>query len=171
MIANTVKIAKSGPNAGWWVLRNALALGLPFTNSSGSFTGAPVEIGIFTGQLPPAEVAALVADRPTYVIRSYRTPIAWRAADGTWYSPAVQYSATTSQHQNKARTAIAALVGELPSVREAHRAVAALIATEDDDDYYGDADTANLGRYASNGAYARDLTAADLITRIDALIG
>ena len=38
--------------------------------------------------------------RPTYVVWSYRTPIAWYT-NGKWVKPNVRYSTTTSKHQGK----------------------------------------------------------------------
>ena len=38
--------------------------------------------------------------RPTYVVWSYRTPIAWYT-NGQWVKPDIKYSTTTSKHQAK----------------------------------------------------------------------
>jgi hypothetical protein len=61
----------------------------------------------FTGYLDPLHHESLKDS--DYVIYSYNTPIAWRVTGGTWIVPAEKYSATTSQHQSKVRTAISVL--------------------------------------------------------------
>ena len=77
-MTRTVKIGKHGANAGWWILRDALAADLPFTNSGGSFHGEPVSYVPSRGQLAADLYGYLQADQSTYVIFSYATPIAWR---------------------------------------------------------------------------------------------
>ena len=47
------------------------------------------------------------ADRVTYVVRSYYTPIAWFTVDRGWIVPADKYSVTTSRHQGIVRRAVA----------------------------------------------------------------
>jgi len=58
------------------------------------------------GILPSSWVRVLDIDAPSLVIRSYATPIAWRAASGTWRVPSERYSVTTSKHQGRVRAAI-----------------------------------------------------------------
>lgn len=98
-----VKIGKWGQSAGWWRIRDAIAAGEPFSNSSGSFRGGPGQLA-YPGRLSQVdwERGAAKAD---YVVWSYSTPIAWRT-NGVWVTPAVKYSPTTSQHQGQAFTAI-----------------------------------------------------------------
>lgn len=45
------------------------------------------------------------ADRGTYVVSSYATPIAWTVADGTLVVPPVRYTTTTARHQYACRAA------------------------------------------------------------------
>lgn len=45
-------------------------------------------------------------DKPTYVVWSYDTPIAWWSRHGGWYVTEEKYSTTTSRHTNLVRTAI-----------------------------------------------------------------
>lgn len=107
MSTTTVKVGKHGKNAGWWVVRDAIAAGRRFSNSVGSFRGGPGNAPMWrTGQLPSEyETSAHHAD---YVVWSYRTPIAWHT-DGEWVTPAVRYSVTTSNHQGQAFTAVSQL--------------------------------------------------------------
>jgi hypothetical protein len=51
--------------------------------------------------------ADCLADRITYVVRSYYTPIAWFTTDRGWIVPADKYSVTTSRHQGIVRRAVA----------------------------------------------------------------
>lgn len=60
-----------------------------------------------TGELPAEWRERFLADRPTYVVYSYRTPIGWvrDEEDGTnvlTVAPDVRYSVTTSKHQSAA---------------------------------------------------------------------
>lgn len=95
----------------WMDLRDVLLAGDEFTNNGGSFTGAPVGPSVrpLTGRMSTDEAAQFRADRPTYVIWSYATPIAWRRADGTWHASDARYSVTTSHHQGRAATAVSQL--------------------------------------------------------------
>ena len=71
------------------------------------------------GNLPHEDKVKFVGDRPTYVVWSYRTPIAWFVPDtnpnlkpnamyvpGFWRMPDTRYSNTTSRHQGLVRVAI-----------------------------------------------------------------
>jgi len=63
-----------------------------------------------TGQLPAEHVTALrAATAPTYVVYSYRTPIAWHTVGAGWTQPTERYSVTTSNHQG-------IVAGAVPSV-------------------------------------------------------
>lgn len=58
------------------------------------------------GILPSKWVRLFDIDAPSIVVYSYVTPIAWRAANGTWRIPKERYSVTTSKHQGLVRRAI-----------------------------------------------------------------
>lgn len=81
---------------------------LSFQNTTGSFyarTASDVLDGYLTGSLPHDERDRLrqaIAERPTYIVYSYNTPIGWIEADD-WHIPDVRYSVTTSRHQSKLR--------------------------------------------------------------------
>ena len=70
--------------------------GKPFSNSSRSISGEP-GAALTPGRLADRTMVAEVY-RATYVIYSYKTPIAWLRADGTWTHPDLWYSATTARH-------------------------------------------------------------------------
>lgn len=53
----------------------------------------------FTGQLPSQYIES--AERASYVVFSYSTPIAWWSEEDGWTVPAVKYSVTTSKHQGR----------------------------------------------------------------------
>lgn len=53
----------------------------------------------FTGQLPSQYIES--AERASYVVYSYSTPIAWWSEEDGWSRPEVKYSVTTSVHQGK----------------------------------------------------------------------
>jgi hypothetical protein len=65
--------------------------------------GDPYRSGIEFGQLPHEYRSSV--ERATYVVYSYRTPIAW-FVDDEWVVPDVRYSNTTSNHQGIARVGI-----------------------------------------------------------------
>lgn len=75
----------------------------PF-RTNGSLDG--VDYRTDTDQLDDANAARYKADDPTFTIRSYSTPIAWRKGDGTWVMVAQKFSATTTTHQTRCRTAL-----------------------------------------------------------------
>ena len=81
---------------------------LRFQNTTGSLyarTATDIVDGYLTGSLPPDECDRLrqaIAERPTYIVYSYNTPIGWLESDG-WHIPDVRYSVTTSRHQSKLR--------------------------------------------------------------------
>lgn len=104
-MAAKVKVGKTGANAGWWRVRDAVKNGQEFTNTNGTFRGehGPARGMWSTGQLFN-EYRDSVAEAD-YVIYSYGTPIAWRVG-GEWITPDTRYSMTTSHHQGKAFTAV-----------------------------------------------------------------
>lgn len=53
----------------------------------------------FTGQLPSQYIES--AEKASYVVYSYSTPIAWWSEESGWTRPEVKYSRTTSVHQGK----------------------------------------------------------------------
>lgn len=59
-----------------------------------------------TGDLPDEWAILLRAEQPSYIIISYRTPIAWWSERLGWTVPEVTYSVTTSRHQNAVRAAL-----------------------------------------------------------------
>lgn len=115
----TVKVGAHGRNAGWWRVRDAIAVDRNFTNSNRSFRGERVTdwraLPSWPGQLPEHFAGFYQAhrDRIDYVIYSYETPIAWHvravpgAAAAAWYYPSTRYSVTTSRHQSQTHVAIA----------------------------------------------------------------
>ena len=48
-------------------------------------------------------------ERPTFVVFSYATPIAWWSDFHGWTVPPVKYSVTTSRHQSQVRYALAGI--------------------------------------------------------------
>lgn len=58
------------------------------------------------GYLPAEWLQAYIRDRPTYVVISYDTPIAWWSDERGWVIPNVFYSHTTSKHQTIVRRAV-----------------------------------------------------------------
>jgi hypothetical protein len=100
-------------NTGWWVFRDVLRDRRSFS-TGGSLRGVNGRSSGGLGKLP-AEYHRSVDDA-TYVVFSYRTPIAWRNGDGSWSVPEVKYSATTSQQQSKIGVACAELNREREAV-------------------------------------------------------
>lgn len=60
-----------------------------------------------TGQLPDCFRELFAHDRPSYVVYSYATPIAWVTDRGDVRIPETKYSVTTSKHQSYARQGLA----------------------------------------------------------------
>jgi hypothetical protein len=89
-----------------------------FRNSTGSLTGVPVEggMGLSFGKLPEVwrERLDRARDSCSYIVFSYRTPIAW-LSNGAWVVPTARYSVTTSQHQGLIRAALSVLSNETPN--------------------------------------------------------
>lgn len=82
-----------------------------FKNSGGTFSGGYLlDTWAEYGKLPIEYRAAFqaAATLGTYVVWSYRTPIAWfDHIRQTWVTPDVRYSVTTTNHQSIVRQAIA----------------------------------------------------------------
>jgi len=57
----------------------------------------------YTGELPAWAREVYMADKPSYVIYSYATPLAWLRSDGSWAYVDHRYSVTTSKHQSHLR--------------------------------------------------------------------
>jgi hypothetical protein len=64
-----------------------------------------IPISTSMGMLPHTHISLLFADRPSYIIYSYSTPIAWYTSNGQWVIPSLKYSVTTSKHQSLVRGA------------------------------------------------------------------
>jgi len=82
----------------------------PFKGNSISGTKVSENGYVSYGRLPEPFRKALLHGTLNgsvdFVIYSYATPIAWHACGG-WIAPPVEYSKTTTQHQNVIKTAIA----------------------------------------------------------------
>ena len=76
-------------------------------NASRIHSVNPYSEGIMRGEAYEQWRADCAADRITYVVRSYYTPIAWFTTDRGWIVPADKYSVTTSRHQGIVRRALA----------------------------------------------------------------
>lgn len=59
-----------------------------------------------TGKLPDEWAILFRAEKPTYIVISYLTPIAWWSPTLGWSVPDVEYSKTTTKHQNAVRAAL-----------------------------------------------------------------
>lgn len=104
---------------GWWVLRTILENLEEFNPDSATLRGRKMIepfTNYSTGQLPDSERAKMRDSIVSYVVYSYRTPIAYRrvadwnrngTANYEWIVPDVRYSVTTSKHQGRVRPAIA----------------------------------------------------------------
>lgn len=67
--------------------------------------GPPNHFNLHSSWLPTSYTRALLADRASYIVWSYDTPIAWYGARG-WVVPAVKYSRTTTRHQSAVEHAL-----------------------------------------------------------------
>lgn len=99
---------------GWWKLRDLIAEGKGFHNSTGSFRGGDIFSG--KGRLSEDWWTELRDQITDYVIYSYNTPIAWhvcKTAEGRtvdfWVQPGEHYSTTTTGHQNLVKVALSQL--------------------------------------------------------------
>lgn len=99
------KLTIHGPEVQW-----AIRCREQFDTTTGSLWGDsefPGGWGGF-GRLSPENQQAMKdkQDRITFVVRSYRTPIAWHVDGEGWYMSGQKHSPTTSHHQNIVRGAI-----------------------------------------------------------------
>lgn len=76
----------------------------PFVGPS-SRGGALEDVGHGTGMLPSNFAEQMRSENPSYVIKSYQTPVAWHGEKG-WTVPDVKYSSTTSRLQGTIRRSI-----------------------------------------------------------------
>ena len=76
----------------------------PFVGPS-SRGGALEDVGSGTGMLPSHLAEQMRSHNPSYVIKSYNTPVAWHGDQG-WVVPDVSYSKTTSRLQGTIRRSI-----------------------------------------------------------------
>lgn len=67
--------------------------------------GSIAEVGHDTGMLPAHLAEQMRSHKPSYVIKSYHTPVAWYGEKG-WVVPDVKYSRTTSRLQGTLKRSI-----------------------------------------------------------------
>jgi hypothetical protein len=120
------KFNTAGANTGSWMDLRDLLVGHPdpFSNSSGTFTGLNVTVGLLSklGRLPDEWRAVWSNDKRDirFAIWHYQTPIAWLAVRNglmVWVVPAVKYTHTTSVLQNKIRVALEDINDSRPTRR------------------------------------------------------
>lgn len=87
----------------WMDFRNILSDRESFT-TNGALKGIANPDSVTLGKLPNEWHAS--ASKASYVVYSYRTPIAWLGDGGVWITPDIRYSVTTTRHQSKVFTAI-----------------------------------------------------------------
>lgn len=88
-------------SAGHAAIRRGVRLLQPFRQGNVSGTdSAFYETGIMPAVWRNVYNADRAGNNISYAIRSYDTPIAWRLNDGTWITPDVKYSVSTTNHQN-----------------------------------------------------------------------
>jgi hypothetical protein len=86
-----------------------------FSNSNKTFMGVLIPKGGWNsaGRLPTEWYSTfrdrLHAEKISYVVYSYNTPIAWLDTEQGWIEPDVSYSPTTAQHQSAVSVAISVL--------------------------------------------------------------
>lgn len=85
-------------------LGEAVAAREPFVGPS-SRGGSLEDVGTGTGHLPSHLAEAMQSHKPSYVVKSYNTPVAWHGEQG-WVVPDVKYSRTTSRLQGGIRRAL-----------------------------------------------------------------
>lgn len=88
----------------------------PFVGPS-SRGGSLGDVGGNTGYLPSEHIEAFRAHNPSYVVKSYDTPIAWHGSEG-WVVPNVKYSRTTSRLQGSIRRRLDSFHSGAQSVRQ-----------------------------------------------------
>lgn len=109
----------------WSELRDLIKRGHEFHNNGKTFRGVHWDADHASlpgkGMMPESEYNTLELMHRLrgidYVVFSYRTPIAYRLTNGTWITPAVKYSPTTSQHQGKINVVAHSLMEEMESVK------------------------------------------------------
>lgn len=89
---------------GWWEFVPTLRNREEFKTGGALWGQVPFPNNVARGQLPREYWDA--SNEAVYVVYSYVTPIAWENADGSWTTPVVKYSVTTSRHQSKIFTAV-----------------------------------------------------------------
>jgi hypothetical protein len=70
-----------------------------------NFSGGPSSGLPSSGRLNKENADKLYADNPSYVVKSYGTPIAWHGDNG-WVVPDQKHSVSTSNHQGIVRRAL-----------------------------------------------------------------
>lgn len=93
----------------WTTLETFIRNGEAFHNNSGTFKGVHWDADHASlpgkGKMPKSDWCTLkrIHDQYgiDYVVYSFRTVIAYRDTHGKWYIPEVNYSPTTTAHQNK----------------------------------------------------------------------
>lgn len=91
-----------------WAIANRMTFRAGALNAERFYRGSSTHEGAMdSGETYEQWRADCAADRVTYVVRSYYTPIAWFTVDRGWIVPADKYSVTTSRHQGIVRRAIA----------------------------------------------------------------
>ena len=68
--------------------------------------GAPDEVGSTLGRLSEGEAETMKKHNPSYVVKSYDTPIAWHSSDYGWHVANDKHSQTTSRLQNNIRRSL-----------------------------------------------------------------
>ncbi len=94
-------------------VRDAIAARRVF-DTHGSFYGRPADgdgyLGFLGGGVLPDEWRGRFrVEKPSFVVFSYATPVAWWSEFHGWTVPPVKYSATTSRHQSQVRMALAGI--------------------------------------------------------------
>jgi hypothetical protein len=92
---------KSGSRQNVQNTRDAIHDRKAFSTRGSMSGGAPSS----WGRLPALWQKAYHQDRPTYVVYSYSTPIAWYGDRG-WVMPPLKYSVTTTSHQSACHAGI-----------------------------------------------------------------
>ena len=76
----------------------------PFVGPS-SRGGSIADVGHGTGMLPSDIADTMRSHNPSYVVKSYNTPVAWHGDKG-WVVPDLKYSRTTSRLQGSIKRSI-----------------------------------------------------------------
>lgn len=87
--------------------KNAIRAFKPFKSSGALSANTVTDTYGPTGELARTDAwEQYNAEQPTYVVYSYRTPIAWYSEKHGWTVPEVKYSQTTTRHQSVVRAAL-----------------------------------------------------------------